>query len=639
MENGGPAVAQASAALRRSRISSSSTDGGAAAASGGPSLPCWPTADSGGGLNGSTGGGGGSGSNRGHAGTSVDGSADGGSGAPSAASSHRPVGGVSGRRIGVSVGEKCVHSWETPVDGDSSKPARGEGEEASGGGGGRRALSPCKGVPLAVADATMGASGATPGDASVSAAASEANGAAKGDKTDPKPIQSTAEATKPAAGAVPPDSPGSTGENKEDGQHASTRAVVTPPRSKAAEAPTTMSPPSNRPKGAGESSANGATTTPADKGVAFVESGASVSKRTAKERNGHVAAACGADGSEIVGDNWHPPATEEGSGLGGGPTTSTQRRPASGSPETVPGDAVSTAATEPTAASGRPPLKDGSSIGTDCSVLTAGSGAETRARPEPGMVQPVPKPVDKPGALPAAVAVVPPPGASPAVGVVEAPGALPAVGIVNPPGPMPAVGVVDPPGPLPAVGVVNPPYPMPPAVGVVDPPVLGHPAYHSGGVAGSSGSYRGPLQTVWEQPLPRYPAAHAPGGGAAYRIGGGVFGGRRSGAAVVDEVSLRLAAVSEALAMLEDVAIRPRLYGVAESVQVEVDRRDEVHAQNVRACRIERVSKCFVFLERGLRSYEHGVAVVFSGWKENADKTCVFFYSCIPSVVLACFAG
>lgn len=665
----------------------SGTDGGAAAASGGPSLPCWPAADSGGELNGSTGGGG---------------------GGLWAASSRGPAGGGSRqrgrewfrgtvavrRRTGASAAEKKVCGWEMPVGGESGNPARGEG----GGGGVRRAWSCRKGAPLASAaeqDAAEGAR-AEPGGASMPAAVAQANGAAKGDKTEPKPHENTAE-TKPVAGAAPAAGSASTGEDKEDGCRASTGirplrrggssgAVVTPPRPKPAEAPTTVSPVvCNCPPRASKSAVNGPTTKLADKDAAYLEGGASsVSPQTAvaEKRDGHAAAAV-AGGAEIVGSSCNPRAAEKDGSSGVRPAASTtQKRLANGSPKMAAADGVAAAtAAEPKGASERPPLNgDGSSKGADWSASTAGSGAAMKVRAEPAMVRSVPKPVATPGASPAvrvvgapgaspangvlaapgalpAVGVVKAPGALPAVGIVKAPGPMPAVGVVNPPGPMPAVGVMNPPGPMPAVGVANPPGPMPavgavhppgpmpavgvvhppgpmpavgvvnppgpmPAVGIVDAPGPGH-RYHGSGVTGS-GSYRGPLQTAWQQPLPRYPAL-TPGG--AYRLGGGAFGRSRNGP-VVDEVALRLAAVSEALTMLEDVAILPRLYRVAESVQVEVDRRDEVHAQNVTANRIERVSGVSLQCNYCSRHEQAGVVVDF--WRGSAGVTVILTPRTLP---------
>ncbi|CAM9851868.1 unnamed protein product, partial [Scytosiphon promiscuus] len=59
---------------------------------------------------------------------------------------------------------------------------------------------------------------------------------------------------------------------------------------------------------------------------------------------------------------------------------------------------------------------------------------------------------------------------------------------------------------------------------------------------------------------------------------------------------MRLAAVSEALTLLEDVAILPRLHNVAESVQVDVEQRAEVQARVRWDNRVERMwrSKCKV---------------------------------------------
>lgn len=59
---------------------------------------------------------------------------------------------------------------------------------------------------------------------------------------------------------------------------------------------------------------------------------------------------------------------------------------------------------------------------------------------------------------------------------------------------------------------------------------------------------------------------------------------------MIDEVTLRLATVSEALTLLEDVAILPRLRRMSGSVQVEVNRRAEMRAKADWANRVERVS-------------------------------------------------
>lgn len=186
---------------------------------------------------------------------------------------------------------------------------------------------------------------------------------------------------------------------------------------------------------------------------------------------------------------------------------------------------------------------------------------------------------------------------------------MPAVGVVAAPGPMPVVGIAAAPGPMPAVGVANAPGPMP-AVGVVEAPGQGHP-YRGSGV-NRNGSYRGrPLQTVRQQPFPRHSApvagpAYRPPGGTSL-AGGSSIGGRgimgSSNGAVVDEVSLRLAAVSEALSLLQDVAIIPRLYGVAGSVQVEVEGRAEMQAKTDAASRIERVSDNYCIRTYILRVY------------------------------------
>lgn len=57
----------------------------------------------------------------------------------------------------------------------------------------------------------------------------------------------------------------------------------------------------------------------------------------------------------------------------------------------------------------------------------------------------------------------------------------------------------------------------------------------------------------------------------------------------VDEVSARLAAMSESLYLMEQIAILPALRRVASVVQTELNRRSEEHAKNVAAIRIERV--------------------------------------------------
>lgn len=57
----------------------------------------------------------------------------------------------------------------------------------------------------------------------------------------------------------------------------------------------------------------------------------------------------------------------------------------------------------------------------------------------------------------------------------------------------------------------------------------------------------------------------------------------------VDEVSMRLGSVSEALSLLEDVAILPALRRVSDAVQAELDQRPETKAKNHAANRIERV--------------------------------------------------
>lgn len=213
-------------------------------------------------------------------------------------------------------------------------------------------------------------------------------------------------------------------------------------------------------------------------------------------------------------------------------------------------------------------------------------------RPLPGTL-PAVGIVRAPGALPA-VGIVAAPGPSPAVGNVEMPSSMPGPRVANVPGPMPAVGIVEPTGLMPAVGVVEAPGPMP-AVGIVEAPWLGHP-YRGSGI-NSNGRYCGPSLTVRQQPLPHH---HAPTASRFYRPGSaaftggssagsnGIMGDRNGGG--VDEVSLRLVAVTEALSLLEDVAILPRLYSVANAVQVEVDGRAEMQAKIKAAIRIERVS-------------------------------------------------
>ena len=70
---------------------------------------------------------------------------------------------------------------------------------------------------------------------------------------------------------------------------------------------------------------------------------------------------------------------------------------------------------------------------------------------------------------------------------------------------------------------------------------------------------------------------------------GGEGVGLGSGEAM-DEVSLKLKAVSEALTLLQDAAILPTLYRLLESAQAEVDQRPEARAKALAADRIERVS-------------------------------------------------
>lgn len=63
-----------------------------------------------------------------------------------------------------------------------------------------------------------------------------------------------------------------------------------------------------------------------------------------------------------------------------------------------------------------------------------------------------------------------------------------------------------------------------------------------------------------------------------------------SGQQPIDEVSQRLAAISEALYLMEQIAILPSLRRVVNAVQVDVGKRGEEQAKNAAAVRIERVS-------------------------------------------------
>lgn len=80
------------------------------------------------------------------------------------------------------------------------------------------------------------------------------------------------------------------------------------------------------------------------------------------------------------------------------------------------------------------------------------------------------------------------------------------------------------------------------------------------------------------------------GGVNGVGVGLGTSSSRGNGEGATDEVSRKLSAVSEALALLEDAAILPSLYRLLESVQVEVDLRSEARAKTIAAGRIERVS-------------------------------------------------
>lgn len=231
-----------------------------------------------------------------------------------------------------------------------------------------------------------------------------------------------------------------------------------------------------------------------------------------------------------------------------------------------------------------PPSSNDLTKGTGRSVSTANEAA---ARPR-----------GPPGSSPAAAWA-----ATPAVGVVTAPGTLlPAVGVVRAPGPrrapsagggpMQAVGIVEAPGPMQAVGIVEAPRPCQsrrPDVNI----------------------HRGGLQAVRQKPpTSRFSTQASAGGvcrprsgaiapgwgsscnGAAAAAGGiqaagGVSGGHGG---MIDEVALRLATVSEALTLLEEVAILPQLRRMSRSVRVDVKRRPEMRAKADWANRVERVS-------------------------------------------------
>lgn len=89
----------------------------------------------------------------------------------------------------------------------------------------------------------------------------------------------------------------------------------------------------------------------------------------------------------------------------------------------------------------------------------------------------------------------------------------------------------------------------------------------------------------------------------------------------MDEVSLKLKAVSEALTLLEDAAILPSLYRLLEAAQAEVDLRPEARAKAIAADRIERVSGLSVHVRPGLLK------------RPNSSFFCNVF-TCSPGVTL-----
>lgn len=109
-------------------------------------------------------------------------------------------------------------------------------------------------------------------------------------------------------------------------------------------------------------------------------------------------------------------------------------------------------------------------------------------------------------------------------------------------------------------------------------------------------------KTAFSAPPPAVGGGHRLGAGGSSGSGGGdgvgvgvrADSGLGSGDAV-DEVSLKLKAVSEALTLLQDAAILPSLYRLLESAQAEVDLRPEARAKAVAADRIERVSGASVY--------------------------------------------
>ena len=102
----------------------------------------------------------------------------------------------------------------------------------------------------------------------------------------------------------------------------------------------------------------------------------------------------------------------------------------------------------------------------------------------------------------------------------------------------------------------------------------------------------------------------------------------------MDEVSRKLSAVSEALALLEDAAILPSLYRLLESVQVEVDRRSEARAKTIAADRIERVSVRVVCLFV-LRFYHHPCFSPSTSFRTSRGNRCLPFS--LPVSACLCF--
>lgn len=623
VENGDPGT-QASPPGDLLRVSGGGGGGAAAATtSGGPSLPFSAATDSGGGLNGAGIGGGGSAGSGGlfaaSQGLGGGGSLQpgrerfwGGEGGPGKAGS-----GGDGAANACAGPAKNVSGWEAPGEEESGSCAKGQG----GSGGVRRAWFCSKGVPRVAGAELDVAKGAC------------ANGGAEAappaiTETDCDPATTKDD---DAAGPVPSVTKHTSGGEDKEGaaverhvsnvlgpvrRNRSSGAVVTPPRCAAIQAPTPVSPARLSPPETSENPPSTSTTKPASDevscdgaiGAAAALTASSLPQTPAAEQRGGGSGTTEAEGAEVFDAGLKPPASGEGGSSELPPAVSDQGQLANGSPKTAPAEVLSAKvvpAVEPP-----PPPANGDGLSDDATA-EAGSGsalvqavskpaaaaaaaAAPSAVPSVGVVPaPTGAPALAPGPLPAVgiveapgvlsvagamAAPAPAPGLLPAVGIVEAPALPPAVGAVNSPGMPPAVGIVEAPAPLPAVGVVNPPGPMQ-AVGIVEAPGPGCPHYGN----------HGPSQSVWPYPL-RHPHASALGG--AYRPRGNGregLGGRNE--AGVDEVSLRLAEISGALAMLEDVAILPRLYDVAASVQADLDRRDEVQAQNNMANRIERVRK------------------------------------------------